>query len=106
MRRPWSPRWCRTSRPGRPGRSTTRWRRPAPARPRSATTRSTGPASCTTGCWCSVGAPSSPAWCWARWWSSSSTSASSGRQTQTWVRLPAGWRIVTAHVSAPAPNVD
>lgn len=25
-----------------------------------------------------------------------------GRQTQTWVRLPAGWRIVTAHVSHPA----
>ncbi|MBX7268307.1 DUF3225 domain-containing protein [Micromonospora sp. Llam7] len=27
-----------------------------------------------------------------------------GRQTQTWVRLPAGWRIVTAHVSEPAPG--
>ena len=25
-----------------------------------------------------------------------------GRQTQTWCRLPAGWRIVTAHVSEPA----
>ena len=25
-----------------------------------------------------------------------------GRQSQTWVRLPAGWRIVTAHVSEPA----
>jgi ketosteroid isomerase-like protein len=25
-----------------------------------------------------------------------------GRQTQTWVRLPEGWRIVTAHVSEPA----
>jgi ketosteroid isomerase-like protein len=25
-----------------------------------------------------------------------------GRQSQTWVRLPAGWRIVTAHVSHPA----
>jgi ketosteroid isomerase-like protein len=24
-----------------------------------------------------------------------------GRQTQTWVRLPDGWRIVTAHVSEP-----
>jgi ketosteroid isomerase-like protein len=24
-----------------------------------------------------------------------------GRQSQTWVRLPAGWRIVTAHVSEP-----
>ncbi|MDG4810927.1 DUF3225 domain-containing protein [Micromonospora sp. WMMD1120] len=24
-----------------------------------------------------------------------------GRQTQTWVRLPVGWRIVTAHVSVP-----
>jgi hypothetical protein len=26
----------------------------------------------------------------------------SGRQSQTWVRLPEGWRIVSAHVSAPA----
>ncbi|MGW4944774.1 AtzH-like domain-containing protein [Actinoplanes sp. NPDC004185] len=26
-----------------------------------------------------------------------------GRQSQTWVRLPQGWRIVTAHVSHPAP---
>jgi ketosteroid isomerase-like protein len=25
-----------------------------------------------------------------------------GRQSQTWVRLAAGWRIVTAHVSEPA----
>jgi ketosteroid isomerase-like protein len=25
-----------------------------------------------------------------------------GRQTQTWVRLADGWRIVTAHVSEPA----
>ncbi|GIG93216.1 AtzH-like domain-containing protein [Plantactinospora endophytica] len=25
--------------------------------------------------------------------------AATGRQTQTWVRLPAGWRIVSAHVS-------
>jgi ketosteroid isomerase-like protein len=25
-----------------------------------------------------------------------------GRQSQTWVRLPDGWRIVTAHVSHPA----
>jgi Protein of unknown function (DUF3225) len=24
-----------------------------------------------------------------------------GRQTQAWVRLPEGWRIVTAHVSEP-----
>ncbi|WP_328466283.1 nuclear transport factor 2 family protein [Actinoplanes sp. NBC_00393] len=24
-----------------------------------------------------------------------------GRQSQTWVRLPEGWRIVTAHVSEP-----
>jgi hypothetical protein len=24
-----------------------------------------------------------------------------GRQSQTWVRLPEGWRIVTAHVSHP-----
>ena len=28
-------------------------------------------------------------------------SALTGRQSQTWVRLPAGWRIVTAHVSEP-----
>lgn len=26
----------------------------------------------------------------------------SGRQSQTWVRGPAGWRIVSAHVSEPA----
>jgi ketosteroid isomerase-like protein len=26
-----------------------------------------------------------------------------GRQSQTWVRLPEGWRIVTAHVSEPVP---
>jgi hypothetical protein len=26
----------------------------------------------------------------------------SGRQSQTWVRLPEGWRIVSAHVSEPA----
>ena len=26
-------------------------------------------------------------------------SARSGRQSQTWVRLPAGWRVVAAHVS-------
>jgi hypothetical protein len=25
-----------------------------------------------------------------------------GRQSQTWVRLPEGWRIVAAHVSLPA----
>jgi ketosteroid isomerase-like protein len=25
-----------------------------------------------------------------------------GRQSQTWVRLPEGWRIVTAHVSLPS----
>ncbi|MFY1692177.1 AtzH-like domain-containing protein [Plantactinospora sp. WMMB782] len=25
--------------------------------------------------------------------------AATGRQTQTWVRLPVGWRIVSAHVS-------
>ncbi|MBQ1049471.1 DUF3225 domain-containing protein [Micromonospora sp. C51] len=29
--------------------------------------------------------------------------ATTGRQTQTWVRLPEGWRIVTAHVSEPLP---
>ncbi|GIE87838.1 AtzH-like domain-containing protein [Actinoplanes regularis] len=27
-----------------------------------------------------------------------------GRQTQTWARLPEGWRIITAHVSEPAPD--
>ncbi|MEV4118798.1 AtzH-like domain-containing protein [Micromonospora sp. NPDC049645] len=27
--------------------------------------------------------------------------APTGRQTQTWVRPPVGWRIVTAHVSVP-----
>ncbi len=26
-------------------------------------------------------------------------SSKSGRQSQTWVRLPAGWRVVAAHVS-------
>jgi ketosteroid isomerase-like protein len=26
-----------------------------------------------------------------------------GRQSQTWVRMPEGWRIVTAHVSEPRP---
>ena len=26
-----------------------------------------------------------------------------GRQSQTWVRLPDGWRIVHAHVSHPTP---
>jgi hypothetical protein len=25
-----------------------------------------------------------------------------GRQSQTWIRTPAGWRIVSAHVSHPA----
>ncbi|WP_436537048.1 AtzH-like domain-containing protein [Actinoplanes sp. HUAS TT8] len=25
-----------------------------------------------------------------------------GRQTQSWARLPEGWRIITAHVSEPA----
>ncbi|MDG4786966.1 DUF3225 domain-containing protein [Micromonospora sp. WMMD1102] len=29
--------------------------------------------------------------------------AATGRQTQTWVRLPVGWRIVSAHVSEYAP---
>jgi hypothetical protein len=28
-------------------------------------------------------------------------SAVLGRQSQTWVRLPLGWRIVAAHVSEP-----
>ncbi len=32
--------------------------------------------------------------------------AATGRQTQTWVRLPTGWRIVTAHVSEPAEVAD
>ncbi|MDF1792884.1 MAG: oxalurate catabolism protein HpxZ [Thalassobaculaceae bacterium] len=28
-----------------------------------------------------------------------------GRQSQTWVRMPAGWRVVAAHVSLlPAPD--
>ena len=27
-----------------------------------------------------------------------------GRQSQTWVRLPEGWRIVHAHVSEPRPG--
>ncbi len=27
----------------------------------------------------------------------------SGRQSQTWVRLPAGWRVVAAHVSLLGP---
>lgn len=27
-----------------------------------------------------------------------------GRQSQTWVRLPEGWRIVHAHVSEPRPQ--
>ena len=29
--------------------------------------------------------------------------AAIGRQSQTWVRLPAGWRVVAAHVSYLAP---
>lgn len=31
-------------------------------------------------------------------------SAATGRQSQTWVRLPAGWRIVHAHVSEPGSD--
>ena len=34
-------------------------------------------------------------------------SAATGRQSQTWVRTPQGWRVVAAHVSllaAPAPR--
>jgi hypothetical protein len=31
-------------------------------------------------------------------------SAVPGRQSQTWVRLTEGWRIVTAHVSRPQPQ--
>lgn len=27
------------------------------------------------------------------------SSSSTGRQTQTWVRMPEGWRVVSAHVS-------
>jgi 1-carboxybiuret hydrolase subunit AtzH-like protein len=27
-----------------------------------------------------------------------------GRQSQTWVRMPEGWRIVSAHVSDEPPN--
>jgi hypothetical protein len=30
-------------------------------------------------------------------------SASIGRQSQTWVRTPEGWRVVAAHVSLMAP---
>lgn len=30
-------------------------------------------------------------------------SARSGRQSQTWVRLPEGWRVVAAHVSLLGP---
>lgn len=30
-------------------------------------------------------------------------SASTGRQSQTWVRMPDGWRVVAAHVSLLAP---
>lgn len=32
-------------------------------------------------------------------------SAAVGRQSQTWVRLPGGWRVVAAHVSLLAPVV-
>ena len=27
-----------------------------------------------------------------------------GRQSQTWVRMPEGWRVVTAHVSFMPPS--
>jgi hypothetical protein len=30
--------------------------------------------------------------------------SASGRQSQTWVRMPAGWRVVAAHVSLLAAN--
>lgn len=30
-------------------------------------------------------------------------SAACGRQSQTWVRLPGGWRVVAAHVSVLVP---
>jgi hypothetical protein len=29
-----------------------------------------------------------------------------GRQSQTWPKLPGGWRIVSAHVSLVAANVE
>jgi len=29
-----------------------------------------------------------------------------GRQSQTWVRMPAGWRIVSAHVSEISTEID
>ena len=29
-----------------------------------------------------------------------------GRQMQTWVRFPEGWRIVAAHVSIMVPNLE
>ncbi|MGQ3051240.1 MAG: oxalurate catabolism protein HpxZ [Roseateles sp.] len=31
-------------------------------------------------------------------------SAATGRQSQTWVRMPDGWRVVAAHVSILAPS--
>ena len=30
--------------------------------------------------------------------------ATPGRQSQTWVRMPSGWRVVSAHVSLLAPD--
>jgi len=30
-------------------------------------------------------------------------SANVGRQSQTWVRFPDGWKVVAAHVSVVAP---
>jgi hypothetical protein len=35
-----------------------------------------------------------------------STVGGSGRQSQTWVRLPPGWRIVSAHVSVPTASAS
>jgi hypothetical protein len=29
-----------------------------------------------------------------------------GRQSQTWARLPEGWRVVSAHVSVLPPGVE
>lgn len=37
--------------------------------------------------------------------SSSPDSDHIGRQTQTWVRVPSGWKILTAHVSVVLPPV-
>ena len=77
-RSPSSSRSSRTSPPGRRARSTTRWPRPAPRRPRSATPTSPPTAPSTRARCCSAAARSWPAWCSARSPRSSSTASSSG----------------------------